>query len=90
MANNQQSYGVFLSYYLSRTTFPGQKPLDFAFVGGLNFGAAMLSAPMVTGLCRRTGIKPLMTTGAFILGGGFVAASFATRIWHLYLTQGAL
>jgi MFS family permease len=79
-----------LSYYLSHTTFAGAKPLDYAFIGGLNFGCAMLAAPLVTGWCRRTGIKPLMTAGATILGGGYVAASFATRIWHLYLTQGAL
>ena len=31
-----------------------------------------------------------MFAGAAIFGGGFVAASFATRIWHLYLSQGAL
>ena len=31
-----------------------------------------------------------MFTGVALLGGGFVAASFATRIWHLYLCQGCL
>ena len=90
MPNNQQSYGVFSSYYLSRATFPGAKPPDFAFVGGLNFGAAMLVAPVVTGLCQYIGIRPLMAMGAFILGGGFVTASFASQTWHLYLTQGGL
>ena len=50
----------------------------------------MLVAPVVTGLCQYTGIRPLMAMGAFILGGGFVAASFASQTWHLYLTQGGL
>lgn len=27
---------VFLAYYLSSDTFPGAKPIDFAFVGGLS------------------------------------------------------
>ena len=31
-----------------------------------------------------------MALGAIILGGGFVAASFAKETWHLYLTQGAV
>jgi MFS family permease len=90
VANNQQSYGVFLSYYLSHATFPEANALDFAFVGGLNFGAAMLVAPVVTGLCQYMGTRSLMAIGAFILGGGFIAASFASQTWHLYLTQGAL
>ncbi|KAL8924506.1 MAG: hypothetical protein Q9208_003981 [Pyrenodesmia sp. 3 TL-2023] len=35
-------------------------------------------------------MKVPMASGAIVLGGGFVAASYATRIWHLYLSQGVL
>jgi MFS family permease len=31
-----------------------------------------------------------MYAGCLFLGVGFIAASFATRTWHLYLSQGAL
>ena len=31
-----------------------------------------------------------MLIGVCMLSGGFVAASFAVKIWHLYLTQGAM
>ena len=31
-----------------------------------------------------------MALGAVILGGGFIGTSFATQVWHLYVTQGAL
>lgn len=31
-----------------------------------------------------------MTAGVIMFAGGFIAASFATKIWHLYLTQGLL
>jgi MFS family permease len=50
----------------------------------------MLSAPLITHLARSFGIKPPMFAGAVIFGGGFIAASFASRVWHLLLSQGAL
>ena len=50
----------------------------------------MVAAPLITVLVRSFGIRPPMLLGAFLVGGGFIAASFASRIWHLYLSQGAL
>lgn len=85
-----QSYGVYLSYYLRTNVFPGASPLDFAFVGGLNFAAAMLVAPLVTYLARKYGTRPPMVFGVFSLAGGFISASFAVKAWQLYLSQGAL
>ena len=41
-ADQDQSYGVFLSYYLSNDVFAGGTSLDFAIVGGLSIAAAML------------------------------------------------
>ncbi|KPI40333.1 putative transporter MCH2 [Cyphellophora attinorum] len=86
------AYGVFLSYYLSQDYYPEAKAQDYAFVGGLNFGVAMVAAPLVTVLTRPRfmGTKPPMYAGAVFLLAGFVCASFGTRIWHLYLSQGAL
>ncbi|KAK5050435.1 hypothetical protein LTR84_003716 [Exophiala bonariae] len=84
------SYGVFLSYYLSAPIFPEAKPLDYAFIGGLNFGAAMLVAPLVTVLVRSLGMRLPMYAGAVMLGGAFIAASFSSQIWHLYVSQGLL
>lgn len=81
---------MYLSYYLRANVFPGAKPLDFAFVGGLNFAAAMLVAPLVTYLARRYGTRPPMVFGVFSLAGGFISASFAVKAWQLYLSQGAL
>ena len=81
---------MYLAYYLRVQSFPGAKPLDFAFIGGLNFAAASLVAPLVTYLARKYGTRPPMFFGALILGSGFVSASFAVKAWHLYLSQGAL
>ena len=81
---------MYLSYYLRYNSFPGASPLDFAFVGGSTFGAAMLVAPLVTFLARRYGTRFPMFAGVLALAGGFIAASFASEAWHLYLTQGVL
>ncbi|EPE29044.1 MFS general substrate transporter [Glarea lozoyensis ATCC 20868] len=86
------SYGVFLGYYLEKDIYPAATPMDFAFIGGLNFSVAMLASPAVTVLVRRNpiGIHLPMLLGVVFQTSGFITASFATRIWHLYLTQGVL
>ncbi|KAI9801958.1 MAG: hypothetical protein M1825_003013 [Sarcosagium campestre] len=50
----------------------------------------MLVAPLVTFLARKLGTRLPMFVGVFALSGGFVAASFASKAWHLYLSQGVL
>ncbi|KAF2713338.1 major facilitator superfamily protein [Pleomassaria siparia CBS 279.74] len=84
------SYGVYLAYYLSHSIFPGATSLDFAYIGGLNFGLSMLLASPVTYLVRRFGTHVPMIMGVCFQTGGFVAASFAKEIWQLYLSQGVL
>ncbi|EXJ91490.1 hypothetical protein A1O3_00038 [Capronia epimyces CBS 606.96] len=84
------SYGVYLSYYINHETFAGASDLDFAFVGGVNFATALLCAPVVNMIIRAFGTKVPMFCGCFLFSGGFVAASFATKFWHLILSQGIL
>ncbi|KAK9243276.1 major facilitator superfamily domain-containing protein [Lipomyces tetrasporus] len=84
------SYGVYLSHYLNSGIYPEASSIDFALIGGFNFSMAMLAAPLVTFLTRKFGIRFTMTIGVILLSGGFIAASFANRVWHLYLTQGLL
>lgn len=90
--HSSQSYGVFLGYYLENNIYPAATPTDFAFIGGLNFSVAMLASPAVTILVRHNlfGIHLPMFIGAFIQATGFITASFTTRVWQLYLTQGVL
>lgn len=63
--------------------------MDYAFIGGLIFGCALLFSPVWTILTRELGRKLVMTGGCFLMAAGFVAASFATQPWQLYLSQGA-
>ena len=73
-----------------RTDFQDPALLTMRFIGGLNFAVAMPAAPAVTILARRLGNQTPMFIGVVFLTGGFISASFASHIWHLYLSQGAL
>ncbi|KAM0289591.1 hypothetical protein ACHAO9_005873, partial [Fusarium lateritium] len=84
------SFGVYLTEYVSSEKITNAKPMEYGLVGGLNFSCAMLLAPLVTYLASRFRLQVVMLSGCFLQGIGYVAASFASRTWHLYLTQGAL
>ncbi|KAK5119258.1 hypothetical protein LTR85_007872 [Meristemomyces frigidus] len=84
------TYGVYLSNYLATDYFPGATPLDYALIGGLEFGAALLISPLCTILTRDLGRNAVMTAGCIMFSGGFIAASFANKTWQLYVSQGVL
>ncbi|KAK4539680.1 hypothetical protein LTR36_010443 [Oleoguttula mirabilis] len=84
------SLGALLLHYLATDYFPGATPLDYALIGGLEFGAALLISPLTTILTRELGRNAVMGAGIIMFSGGFIAASFASKTWHLYLSQGLL
>lgn len=45
---------VFLAYYLSSDTFPGAKPIDFAFVGGLSISIGKPLPIILIAHCLKT------------------------------------
>lgn len=84
------SFGVFLATFLSTNQYPGARKIDFAFVGGLQFGVGLMVSPFVIQAIRKLPFKLVIVAGAFVQAGAYIAASFATRMWHLYLSQGLL
>ena len=82
------SYGVFLAHYLRNNTFPGATPLEYAFVGSLSISCAMLISPVATTCTRFLGTKTTLFTGVVLETLSLISASFATKIWHLFLSQG--
>lgn len=84
------TYGVFLAHYLANDVFPGATSLQYAFVGSLSISCALLVSPVATIGVRELGTKPTMMVGAVLEAASLVCASFAYRIWHLFLTQGIL
>ena len=84
------SYGVFLSWYINHDRFPGTTSLEYTFVGGLNFAAAMLSSFPVTIWIKHWGTNRPMFVGCIVWLLGFILAAEAKEFWHLLLTQGLL
>ncbi|KXJ87513.1 major facilitator superfamily domain-containing protein [Microdochium bolleyi] len=84
------SFGVYLTEYIVLDRFPGARPLEFGFIGGLNFSCAMAVAPLVTHLVRKLGLHAVMLPGCVLQSLGYCLAPLSTQVWHLYLTQGAL
>jgi len=82
------SYGVFLAHYLSFNTFAGATALDYAFVGGLSISTALLLAPLATYVVGKWGTQVCLSCGILLETAGLLGASFATEIWHLFLSQG--
>lgn len=82
------SYAVFLAYYLSNSVFPGATPLHYAFIGGLSISQALIVSPVATLTTRRFGTRTTLLTGVVFEAISFIGASFTSKIWHLFLSQG--
>ncbi|KAH7114298.1 major facilitator superfamily domain-containing protein [Dendryphion nanum] len=82
------AYGVFLAYYLANDVFPGATPLHYAFIGGLSISQALIVSPIATMTTRLYGTRTTLLIGVFFETISLIGASFATKTWHLFLSQG--
>ncbi|KAH6889140.1 MFS transporter [Thelonectria olida] len=62
---------------------------QWALVGGLSISQALIISPVVIPLSRAIGMRMTLVIGSILIFVSLLAASFATQIWHLYLSQGA-
>ncbi|KAF3228062.1 hypothetical protein TWF106_008464 [Orbilia oligospora] len=85
-------YGVYLSYYLTHSPplFKEATAFDYALVGGITAGWAMLISPLANLLTRKYSSKVALLIGSTLQCASLIAASFAYKVWHLYLAQGCL
>lgn len=84
------AYSVFLAHYLANETFSGATHLEYAFVGSLSIGCTLLISPLATISVREFGTRPTMLFGALLQSVSLIGASLSTKMWHLFLSQGAL
>ncbi|KAH8831745.1 major facilitator superfamily domain-containing protein [Flagelloscypha sp. PMI_526] len=91
-----QSFGIFQEYYTS----PESPILDArgrdalvsvigSLGGGLTWSGGILVNPLLERATSRQ-VKWIAASGTVLLSLGLLGASFATRVWHLYLTQGLM
>ncbi|KAJ5924304.1 MFS general substrate transporter [Penicillium verhagenii] len=82
------AWGVILDHFLTNSTFPNATRIDYAFIGGLSISQALLIGPLVHKAQSIIGVKIPLLLGTVLVSGSMLGASYATEIWHLFLTQG--
>lgn len=62
--------------------------MEYALVGGLSISMAMMFSPLVAMATRTVGTNITMAIGTVFVFCSLFSASYATQIWHLFLSQG--
>lgn len=83
-------FAVYLNYDLNNNVFPGASKFDYALIGGISFGLALLFCPFINYLQGLIGTRTIMIVGNIIQFLGVFLASYSKQLWHLYLTQGVM
>jgi MFS family permease len=63
-------------------------PIAYAITGGLSMSCSLLISPLVTHLIHLYGNRTMLNFGILLQTISFLAASFSTRNWHIFLSQG--
>lgn len=79
---------MFLAYFLAHSTFAGASQLEYALIGGLSISQSLFVAPLVGIANEKLGTTPSLLIGTALVSISMLGASFATEIWHLFLSQG--
>ncbi|KAG9064686.1 hypothetical protein KI688_002944 [Linnemannia hyalina] len=59
---------------------------ELSWVGSLSCACIFVAAPAIVVLITNFGTSTVLASGVLCVTTGFVAASFATTYWHLYIT----
>lgn len=87
---SNSAFGVFLGYYLNNGVFEGATKTDYALIAGMTVFLGQGLPPFVLLFSRIFGFKVPMLLGTVFLFLGYMLASYAVKLWQLYLTQGLL
>lgn len=84
------SFGIFLDFYMQHGEFPGATKIDYALIGGTVMFLAQVCAPISSFLSRVLGPQWVIAIGCVIQTVGYILASFSTKFWQIYMTQGVM
>ncbi|KAF8608595.1 MFS general substrate transporter [Ceratobasidium sp. AG-I] len=86
------SYGVFLNHYTTHNLFDSSQNFLLPLVGTLSSGimymASMFVVPVIASYPQHR--TSFMYVGLVLCVSGLLGAAFATKVWHLIMTQGVL
>lgn len=82
------AWGVFLAHFLSHSTFEGASHLQYALIGGLSISQCLLVSTIVAKTNEKLGVRFSLLLGTLLVSASMLASSYATKVWHLFLSQG--
>ncbi|KXS19648.1 MFS general substrate transporter [Gonapodya prolifera JEL478] len=83
-------FGLFQKNYLLGKDFSGSTNLQISVIGSIQIAGITVLAPLAGQLSDMYGPSRVAVCGALLSVGGYIAASFSTSLWHLYLSQGLM
>jgi hypothetical protein len=86
----QTSYGPFQRYYLQNNTFETTSNVQIAFVSSICTALTFAFGPLAGTFCERFGFRAVSLSGSCFVLVGMIISSFATQLWHLYLSYGVI
>lgn len=84
------AFGIYFSEYIRNNTFEGATKMDYSYIGGISFGVGLISGPFIHFVHGKVGTHCTILIGNCLQFTAMMLASFSTKLWHLYLTQGLL
>ncbi|KAK5816037.1 major facilitator superfamily domain-containing protein [Linnemannia elongata] len=81
-------FGVFVQEYLNM--FPNANPSSIALIGTIGSSTTYLFGFFSGAFSDRWGYRVTSVIGSLIMTTALCLASFSTKLWHLYLSQGIL
>ena len=83
-------FAIYFAYYIKHQSFAGADKLDYSYIGGIAFGAGIFFSPLITVCMGLFGFKPVLIVGNCLQFTALMLASWSTKLWQLYLTQGLM
>ncbi|KAK6462403.1 monocarboxylate transporter [Scheffersomyces coipomensis] len=81
-------FAIYFAYYLNNDTFPDANKIDYSYIGGIAFGVGVFFSPVINYMMGKIGTRPTIAIGNCLQFCSLMLASFCTKKWQLYLTQG--
>ncbi|KAI9226491.1 MAG: major facilitator superfamily domain-containing protein [Piptocephalis tieghemiana] len=83
------SFGIYQRYYRNGP-YADQSTTQIMVIGSLGPGTLYLLGPIIGKIVERWGVRPPLILSALFCFLGLFLASFASQLWHLYLSQGLM
>ncbi|KAG0686282.1 hypothetical protein C6P40_004619, partial [Pichia californica] len=82
------AYALYYEEYLNHNIFDGATKYSYAIIGGLAFSSGLVFSPVINFMIGVIGIKQTIFIGILIYFAAIILASFSTKLWEIYCTQG--